>query len=165
MAREKETQKNDRAFADECAQFLLDQIYQIDPSWKERDEACATEHGLSPAQRILKYVALVLDQGLHLNLLAGYDFIEPGALADPEHPLVVTMKGKCPECGAPFDRKWPGQICCSNECGAKHFPPVQYKTPAYDESFEKALEEQVSQQMTDVAGRPTPALPMPGSLR
>lgn len=157
---------------DAMAQRFLDQLFAIDPSWKQRDEACAVEEGLSPAQRVLKYIALVLDQGLHLNALAGYDFVEPGAAANPDRPLIQGMKGICPVGDHPFDRKYPGQVCCREEHAREHFPPTVAKTPQYDDSFEKALAEQNAAEADRMAGmvnqpsgRGGAALPTSPSIR
>lgn len=128
---------------DAAAQQILNLIYEIDPTWQERDEMCASEWGLTPAQRVVKYVGMVLDQGLHLNLLQGYEFLEPGTAPNPQNPTQISaMMGTCPQCQKEFKRQVPGQICCSNECGWKYFPKPEPKKPEFDDAFNAWIEQQ-----------------------
>lgn len=119
---------------DEAATALFEMLWEQDPTWQDRDQSCADEQGLSPGQRMLKYVAIVLDQGLHLNLLEGYSFVEPGISKPGEY--MVPMHGECPQCHKEFGRKFPGQVCCSNECGEAYFPKPSQKGPDYGPAFE-----------------------------
>lgn len=121
------------------AQELLELLFSQAPETKELDEMCATEFGLTASQRVLKYIGITLIGGHHLNVLAGYEFLNTGAAKDAS-PYV----GVCPQCSNVFNRKYPGQRCCSNECGEKYFPKVEPKVPEYGDMFEKALEEQAA---------------------
>lgn len=155
---------------DAIAQRFLNVLYGIDPTWEERDRACAAEWALSPAQRLLKYAGMVLDQQLHLNMLQGYEFLEPGAQprGTPQQPeqLVTPMRAECPQCHNQFDRKIPGQITCSNECGDLYFPKPKRKEPEFDDEFSRFIESQRSHpepQPDDV--RNDRAIPTAGVLR
>lgn len=150
---------------DAAAMRFFTLIYSIDPTWEERDKACSEEWGLSPAQRLLKYIGIVLDQQLHLNLLHGYEQLDlpnyqaaPTVASDP-------LQGICPECKKTFQRKIAGQVCCSNECGAKHFPRPEPKRNDYDDAFNRFIEAQVNQPVMQPDQVRGTGMPMPGNLR
>jgi|SRR5581483_93291 hypothetical protein len=146
---------------DAAAKKLLEHIYAAEPAWRERDEACAAEHGMGPGQRVLKYIAIILDNGLQLQLINGYDVGQPGekTAADP----LAVMHGRCPvphADGRPqiFRRAYPGQVCCSNDCASKHFPPTAPKQATeYPEGFFKTAEEWFE----ELNGQEPPQAPQP----
>ncbi len=152
---------------DAIAQKFLEVLYGIDPTWEERDRACAAEWALGPAQRLLKYAGIVLDQQLHLNMLQGYEFLEPGVTATPDKPaqLVTPMTAECPQCHKPFDRKVPGQVTCSNECGETYFPKPARKQPEFEDAFNKFLESQINQDKPPVDPIRNVGIPVSGVLR
>lgn len=148
---------------DEAAMRFFTILYARDPTWQQRDIACEEEWGLSPAMRVLKYLAIVLDQQLHLNLMYGYDDVSlpqaaPTVAADP-------LQGICPQCHQTFVRKIAGQVCCSNECGAKHFPRPEPKRNDYDDAFNRFIESQVNQPVMQPDQVRGAGMPMPGNLR
>lgn len=150
---------------DAAAMRFFTLIYSIDPTWEQRDKACSEEWGLSPAQRLLKYVGIVLDQQLHLNLLHGYEQLDlPNYQAAPS-VAVDPLQGICPECKKTFVRKIAGQVCCSNECGAKHFPRPEPKRNDYDDAFNRFIESQVNQPVMQPDQVRGAGMPMPGNLR
>jgi hypothetical protein len=149
---------------DAAAQTLLDALYKVDPTWEERDRACAAETMLTPAQRLLKYVGLVLDRQLQMDGLSGYDFLEPGA--QPSGQLVSSTRAECPQCHKDFERKVPGQICCSNECGDLYHPKPKPKVPEFQDEFNRFIESQATQATAPVDPiRNDVGIPAPGVLR
>lgn len=151
---------------DAIAQRLLDLVYTVDPTFQERDLMCAQEWGLTPAQRAVKYIGIVLDRQMHMEILAGYDFLEPGNVATS--PAVTTGNaniGKCPQCEKEFERKVPGQICCSNECGEKYFPKPQRKEPEFTQQFNEFIESQLAHPNPENDSVRNIGIPAPGVLR
>lgn len=154
---------------DAAAQRLLDVLYTISPDWQERDAMLRDEWALSPAQRMLKYAGLVLEQQLHLNVLQGYEFIEPtaqpsGAPQQPEQ-LVSPMRAECPQCHQEFDRKIPGQVTCSNECGDLHFPKPTRKGTEFADEFNRFIESQLNNKTPASDDVRAVAVPVDGVLR
>lgn len=150
---------NEQIELDQQAQRFFDLLFEIDPTWRERDEACAAEWELSAAQRLLKYAAIVLDQQLHLNLLNGYDFLEPESR---NGKMVAPMSAECPQCHHEFKRAFPGQVCCSNECGDKYFPAPTRKTYELPPDFQEHLKAQNERKEPKFNGDPrVAAIPVP----
>jgi hypothetical protein len=127
----------------DCAQAILDVLYPYDPVFKERDMMLSAEQGLSASQRVLRYCAVTLEQNRHLDALSGYDFIqgkprvqdfEINHLGEATCAYEKCDKG---ENGArkTFRPQYPGQACCSNECGNAHFPPAKRQEFPYPPDF------------------------------
>lgn len=103
-----------RELEHDCAATFLNSMRGMDPTWDAKIQALIEEMHLNETQALGSLCAFALDTDQYLIV--------------PDHPFFhgdnIPAKGTklvCPICDHEFERQYPGQPVCSNECAEKFY--------------------------------------------
>lgn len=98
----------------ECAKVIVAFFCGLDPGWAAKIDAVRDERHFTDEQICMLFMANTLDQDQHMVLPSDHPFFTA------EH-MPQGREGICPECLKPFERQYPGQPLCGNECANRFY--------------------------------------------